>query len=421
MSKKIEGFFHRYPIELQELLRFLASHELDLYLIGGAVRDFFDSGIFGHDHDFEIQSTKNKTLEQWVEHIDNVMTLAARKFELPLERLKFHIYRFKYEQFELEFAPAREEAYPDDKKAFGHSDFKVSLLVCAPVEKSWLRRDFTLNAMGIAFDFSGAHTTLKFLDPYGGLDDLKNQRLRPVSQEFHKDPVRFVRALRFSRKLQMTFGRELVKELFKFDLELLSLEALKRECLKDPFPVEILLKFFELTEKFEINIPAQMATLKKSANKLKNAQLNNIATPHLHSTLWLFWNEDLDWDEPEFLAFALFWGGKKKNALRAFRLCLIIKEFPQELFEIESTQQLRRHPYYGQLKKLVEFFNSHEWDAFAEAIPQSCALSGLKFMRPHRYKLFAQKKAEGHEGTERGDQKLLCFLISLKDAHDFKT
>lgn len=418
MNEKIAGFFSHYPKAIKKLLRFLAKYDLELYLVGGSVRDFVDSDHFGYDHDFEIQSSKKMTGVQWEAHIDEVMRRAAEEFGLPIERLKFHIHRLKYEDFDLEFAPAREELYSDKQKVFGHSDFKVSLLVQAPVEKSWRRRDFTLNAMGIYFDLSGPRSKAKFLDPYRGLEDLKSRTLRPVSEDFHKDPVRFVRSLRFSRKLAMKFGRDLKEKLSQFSLELLSFEALRREALKDPAPVEFLVNFFELVEDFKVRLPAQMSDLKSSISELKNLDLKRMQAPQLYAVLDLFWQQNLDWNESEFLAFTLFWGGKKKEALRVYKIYQIINDFPDELFKFKSSQELRRHPYYGQLKKLVEFFESPSWTPLAAVVPSSCEIAGIKKMDPQEFQAQAKKKLQSYKGAERGDQKLLCFLELLKDSND---
>ena len=70
------------------------------------------------------------------------------------------------------------------------------------------RRDFTINAM--AYSLGPDHT---FTDPYGGLSDLKDRRLRtPAAPEdsLADDPLRMMRAVRFVSQLGVTLEPELL-------------------------------------------------------------------------------------------------------------------------------------------------------------------------------------------------------------------
>lgn len=60
------------------------------------------------------------------------------------------------------------------------------------------RRDLTINS--IAIDVK----TNEYINPYGGIDDIKNKVFRPVSDHFMEDPVRVLRVARFYAR----FGSE---------------------------------------------------------------------------------------------------------------------------------------------------------------------------------------------------------------------
>jgi len=62
-----------------------------------------------------------------------------------------------------------------------------------PLEEDLLRRDLTINA--IAEDENG-----QLIDPYHGLDDIKDRILRHVSPAFAEDPVRILRVARFAAR-----------------------------------------------------------------------------------------------------------------------------------------------------------------------------------------------------------------------------
>jgi len=418
MLENLERLFPLYPKKIKQLLRFLYENDLELYLVGGSVRDLLDSGKLGFDQDFEVQSRSNMASQQWRDHLDKVMPLAAKEFDLSIEKLKFNIYRMECEEYDLEFAPARKEVYPKDKKVFGHSDFKVELLPNAPVSKSWQRRDFTLNAMGVKFDLSGPRSKTEFLDPYQGIEDLKTRVLRPVSEDFQKDPVRFLRSLRFSRKLHLTFGLELKEKLGQFNLQLLTQEALKRECLKDYAPVEFLFKFFELVDEYGVEISSDsMVDLQNAVRKLKELDLKNLHVPDFYASLSLLWCNGFEWNESDFLAFSLFWGGRKKIAKRLYNQYLILEETPEKILELSSVEELRRSPFYGQLKKLLEFFESSEWESFREVIPEktsSALASLLKLQDVSTLKEKYDKNLNDQQGAQRGDLKLLQFIQSLR-------
>ncbi len=71
------------------------------------------------------------------------------------------------------------------------------------IERDLLRRDFTVNAMGLDLAaFVAGEVSL--LDPSGGEDDLKKGLLRQVSDRvFESDPSRLMRAVRLSRELNL--------------------------------------------------------------------------------------------------------------------------------------------------------------------------------------------------------------------------
>ena len=80
----------------------------------------------------------------------------------------------------------------------------ISEIVGKNIQEDILRRDFTINA--IAYDLEKD----EFVDITGGMEDLKNKKLRPVREEnFKDDPLRILRAFRFLS----TTGFEITEEL----------------------------------------------------------------------------------------------------------------------------------------------------------------------------------------------------------------
>ncbi len=82
--------------------------------------------------------------------------------------------------------------------------FDFARLRATDLEGDLKARDFTINAMAIDLDQS-----YRIIDPLGGQIDLENQILRACSPaSFTDDPVRVIRAFRYSHSLNLTFDEQ---------------------------------------------------------------------------------------------------------------------------------------------------------------------------------------------------------------------
>ena len=167
-----------------------------LYLVGGSVRDAIvaDADVPtaepGADLDFTTDARPDDieaVLRGWA---DAVWTQGKRFGTIACLR----------GDQKYEITTHRAEAYhPDSRKpdvAFGDR-----------IEDDLARRDFTVNAMALRLP------ELELIDPFGGLQDLAERRLRtPLDPEvsFADDPLRMLRAARFIAKLDLEPTEELV-------------------------------------------------------------------------------------------------------------------------------------------------------------------------------------------------------------------
>ena len=166
-----------------------------LYLVGGAVRDSF-LGIKSSDEDYSVVN------------IDEAEFLNL--FPNAYSRGK----SFKVFDIEgKEFALARKEI----KRGIGHKEFEIITDKNITIEEDLQRRDITINA--IAKDV----LTDEIIDPYNGIDDLKNGIIRATSEKFKEDPLRVYRAARFAALFNFKIDKKTLKMMEELREELDSL------------------------------------------------------------------------------------------------------------------------------------------------------------------------------------------------------
>ncbi len=172
-------------------------------LVGGVVRDYFLTGKIGKDWDVELyHTTVAFNIDQW-KQLGKRLASLGRVTYLP-----FEILRLDVGGHQVELSPPRIEHFLPELQSKGHKNFTAEFDYKLPFEKSVLRRDFTINAMGIRLS---SRDGAEFLDPLSGLDHLREGVLVPCGKDFQKDPVRFLRALRFAGKLNFRMGPELTE------------------------------------------------------------------------------------------------------------------------------------------------------------------------------------------------------------------
>src|SRR5690606_34429107 len=172
------------PNALRVLYRLRAAG-FGTYVVGGAVRDIL---VGGHPKDFDVAT--DATPEQ-VRQLFRNCRLIGRRFRLA------HVV-FGREIIEV----ATFRANVDDGSGDRELHEGGRLLrdnVYGSIEEDAVRRDFTANALYYAVeDFSVRDYT-------GGFEDVQNRLMRLIGDpeaRYREDPVRMLRAIRLSAKLQ---------------------------------------------------------------------------------------------------------------------------------------------------------------------------------------------------------------------------
>jgi len=207
--------------EERELFKVLGNtaDELNIqaFLIGGYVRD----KVLGRaSKDIDVVCVGNG-----IEYAEKFAGKISPKPQIAVYK-RFGTALVKFEGFEVEFVGARKESYSEDSRKPSVEE--------GTLEDDQYRRDFTINAMAIALnknDFG------KFIDPFQGLEDLKNKVIvTPLDpgKTFSDDPLRMLRAIRFATQFDFIIHPVTFQAIsdFKERIHIISKERIATELNK---------------------------------------------------------------------------------------------------------------------------------------------------------------------------------------------
>lgn len=169
---------------------------LECYVVGGYVRDIFLERP-SKDIDVVVVGSGIAMAEALGRRLGRGAHVSVFK--------NFGTAQLKYRNTEVEFVGARKESYTHDSRK--------PIVEDGTLEDDQNRRDFTINALAVCLN---SDRFGELVDPFGGLDDLKERTIRtPLDPDitFSDDPLRMMRCIRFATQLNFYIDDETFESL----------------------------------------------------------------------------------------------------------------------------------------------------------------------------------------------------------------
>lgn len=173
---------------IENLVNIFRDNNYQLYAVGGYVRDKI-IGVEAHDLDMCTDATPNEIANLFKYNGIQYYTVGIAYGTLVacIDENEYEITTFR-----------KESGYADSRHPSKIEWAKT-------IEEDLARRDFTMNA--IAYDLINK----TFVDPFNGINDIKNKVLRTVGNTVDRiteDPLRIARGIRFAIKYDLAFDAE---------------------------------------------------------------------------------------------------------------------------------------------------------------------------------------------------------------------
>jgi tRNA nucleotidyltransferase (CCA-adding enzyme) len=181
------------------ILKAASNLQVETYVIGGFVRDYFLKR--GLSKDIDIVA------------VGSGIDLANEVAKLLPNKTKVQVFKtygtamLRFEDIEIEFVGARKESYTENSRN--------PVVEGGTLQDDQNRRDFTINALALSLNEANFGS---LLDPFGGIEDLEAKIIRtPLNPDitYSDDPLRMMRAIRFASQLNFTIEDESFKAITK--------------------------------------------------------------------------------------------------------------------------------------------------------------------------------------------------------------
>jgi tRNA nucleotidyltransferase/poly(A) polymerase len=195
------GIAHRMPLtpNTEKLVNAIEQAGFSPYIVGGSVRDSLLGVSNIKDIDIEVHGATTEQLIPVLKTLGNVDEVGK----------SFGVLKITLDGEEYDVSLPRTETKTRD----GHTGFDIEVDPDLGLERASLRRDYTINALA----YSAKHEYV--IDHHTGLKDLKDKKLKHVSDAFDEDPLRVLRGMQMAARFDMSLAPETVTKSQKLQSE----------------------------------------------------------------------------------------------------------------------------------------------------------------------------------------------------------
>lgn len=181
------------PEDIINISNAYINHGKDIFLVGGAVRDFIN-GIEPKDYDLVTNALPNESKEILKDF--NVSDEQGKNFGVIRVYTKTNTEGYEIASYRKDISGGRDTKGEDQKVELGDH---------ITIEDDCKRRDLTINAL--FYDIKNK----KIIDLVGGINDIKNKIIKSVgdpNQRFSEDRLRILRIFRFAARINGKIDKE---------------------------------------------------------------------------------------------------------------------------------------------------------------------------------------------------------------------
>lgn len=243
----------------------------DIYLVGGAIRDFL---LYGNE--VEACDVDLVVVNHTVEDIEKKLKRHGKTNSVGKS---FAVVKFSRDGFTFDIAAPRRDSKRDEE-SHSHKNFIID---CGPhikLEEDLRRRDFTCNSIAMRLADNS------IVDPYHGVEAIKQKRIAMTGPEtFSDDPLRILRAARFASVHGFAIAEDIYECAKAIILDELSKERITGELfrllLESPQPSWGLEEYLKLTVLEKMFPPLYALSL-----TIQDALFHPETDAYGHHTVW---------------------------------------------------------------------------------------------------------------------------------------
>lgn len=239
-----------------------------VFAVGGSVRDIF---LKHKRDDIDLLIVK--------EEIDSIIEKLSEYGKINVVGKNFGIVLFSKDGIHYEIALPRIDITDKSKKS-NHKNFIIKADPDIPILEDLKRRDFVCNSMALNLK------TGELIDPFGGLQDIKNKILRMTNENsFFDDPLRILRGARFAATLNFSLEKKIYDRANQTDMTGLS----KERIIEELFKMIIRSKFPSIgfTEYFKLGVLKQLfPEIYKMTLTIQDSSFHPETDEQGHHTVW---------------------------------------------------------------------------------------------------------------------------------------